>query len=122
MASLSNNMVFLVALVTAALLATASGQGFLAKKGEVSSASVKAELTGVISEVLGQGHGVADARLTKIHKSLDPLFRALPKNKEGRISSPFMRYAVRRYFSQTHGWVVKGFNAWDEQGTPQSLV
>jgi hypothetical protein len=27
-----------------------------------------------------------------------------------------MRYAVRRYFSQTHGWIVRGFSGYEEQG------
>jgi len=33
---------------------------------------------------------------------------------QGHISAHVMRYAVRRYFSQTHGWIVKGFNAYEE--------
>jgi hypothetical protein len=74
----------------------------------------------VLSEVLGHGHGVMDARLRKIHKTLDPLFRALPKNRQGNINAPVMRYAVRRYFSQTHGWIVKGFS--DEDQTNTSVV
>merc|ERR1719160_1556330 len=106
MVSPSSTMFLLGALVT-----TASAREFLsAKRVE----TVQAELNGIISEMLGKGHGVADARLSKIHKTLDPLFRALPKNKQGHISAPLMRYAVRRYFSQTHGWFVKGFNSWDE--------
>eukprot|EP00746_Dinoflagellata_sp_MGD_P158515 gnl/MRDRNA2_/MRDRNA2_86492_c0_seq17.p1 gnl/MRDRNA2_/MRDRNA2_86492_c0~~gnl/MRDRNA2_/MRDRNA2_86492_c0_seq17.p1 ORF type:complete len:552 (+),score=112.98 gnl/MRDRNA2_/MRDRNA2_86492_c0_seq17:118-1773(+) len=101
-----------------ALVATAAGSGdkFLGAKHKVNSAAAKAELDSVLDEVLGQGHGLGDARLRKIHKTLDPLFRALPKNWYGHVSAPVMRYAVRRYFSQTHGWIVRGFNAYDEQG------
>merc|ERR1719214_40709 len=59
-------------------------------------------------------------RLSKIHKTLDPLFHSLPKNKQGRVSAPVMRYAVRRYFSQNHGWIVKGFSAHEESGNASS--
>merc|ERR1719424_1839742 len=50
-----------------------------------------------------------DAGLAKIRESLAPIFRALPKNRQGRVSSPVMRYSVQRYFSQQNAWVVKGF-------------
>jgi len=111
MVSQSAMLVFLGALV-----ATAGGREFLGAKRKVSSEAAKAELNGVLDEVLGQGHGLANARLSKIHKTLDPLFRALPKNRLGYVSAPVMRYAVRRYFSQTHGWIVRGFNPHEEQG------
>eukprot|EP00746_Dinoflagellata_sp_MGD_P158509 gnl/MRDRNA2_/MRDRNA2_86492_c0_seq10.p1 gnl/MRDRNA2_/MRDRNA2_86492_c0~~gnl/MRDRNA2_/MRDRNA2_86492_c0_seq10.p1 ORF type:complete len:550 (+),score=95.20 gnl/MRDRNA2_/MRDRNA2_86492_c0_seq10:118-1767(+) len=100
-----------------ALVATAAGSGdkFLGAKHKVNSAAAKAELDSVLDEVLGQGHGLGDARLRKIHKTLDPLFRALPKNWYGHVSAPVMRYAVRRYFSQSHGWIVKGFSGLPEE-------
>jgi len=71
--------------------------------------SIRAELKGVLDEVLGQGHGVARSRLARIHATLQPLFQSLPKNNKGHLSGPVMRYAVRRYFSQQHAWIVKGF-------------
>jgi len=98
-----------IVLLVGALVSTASAHEFLAAQRRVSSASVRVELNGVLDEVLGQGHGVADARLIKIHKTLDPLFRSLPKNSQGSVSVPIMRYAVRRYFSQEHAWILKGF-------------
>merc|ERR1719335_308041 len=102
--------------ILAAVASIANGREFLGSKRKIDSAAAKAELNGVLDEVLGQGHGLAVARLRKIHKSLDPVFRALPKNRQGYISAPVMRYAVRRYFSQSHGWIVRGFNAYEEQG------
>lgn len=96
-------------LVLGALAFSVSGREFLGANRKIDSATVKSELDGVLAEVLGLGHGVADARLKKIHVSLGPLFRSLPKNNLGRVSAPVMRYAVRRYFSQNHGWIVKGF-------------
>jgi len=82
---------------------------FLGPKTQINAAGLRAELTGVVSEVLGNGHGVVQPRLTNIRRILQPLFSTLPKNKGGKISAPLMRYAVRRYFSQSHAWIVKGF-------------
>merc|ERR1719456_810711 len=89
-----------------ALFRACQGQGFLSQKPEN---GIRAELKGVLDEVLGQGHGFAHSRLAKIRATLDPLFRSLPKNNKGHLSGPVMRYAVRRYFSQEHAWIVKGF-------------
>jgi hypothetical protein len=93
-------------LVFFGLFPPCEGQGFLSQKP---ANSIRAELKGVLDEVLGQGHGVARSRLAKIQSTLQPLFRSLPTNKQGRLSGPVMRYAVRRYFSQEHAWIVKGF-------------
>lgn len=94
-------------LVCLALLPSCHGQGFLHQKPE--TASIQAELKGVLSEALGQGHGVSESRLARIRAAVQPLFRSLPKNNKGHLSGPLMRYAVRRYFSQEHAWTVKGF-------------
>jgi len=93
-------------LVFLALFRACQGEGFLSQKPEN---SIRAELKGVLDEVLGQGHGVARSRLSKICATLLPMFRSLPKNNQGHLSGPVMRYAVRRYFSQEHAWIVKGF-------------
>jgi hypothetical protein len=37
------------------------------------------------------------------------MFQVLPKNNKNKVASQVMRYAVRRYFSQNHAWIVKGF-------------
>jgi len=85
------------------------GADFLGSNPHLRAKLVRQELQGVLTEVLGQGHGVDGAHLTKIRESLTPIFRALPKNHQGRVSAPVMRYSVQRYFSQQNGWVVKGF-------------
>jgi hypothetical protein len=108
--------------VLVALVSTANGREFLGAKRKIDSASAKAELNGLLEGALGQGHGFADSRLKAIHKVLDPLFKALPKNRHGHISSAVMRYAVRRYFSQSHGWMVKGFNAYEDQGNTSEIA
>jgi len=83
--------------------------GFLSQKPEFSSALLRAEVKGVLSEVLGAGHGITQLRLARIRSTLEPMYRTLPQNNNGRLSKAVMRYAVRRYFSQEHGWIVKGF-------------
>merc|ERR1719217_1482329 len=96
-------------LLLLAMLAPARGAEFLGANPELTAAAVRNELRGVLSEVLGHGHGVDAADLMKIRQTLSVLFRALPKNRDGRLSAPVMRYAVQRYFSKQHGWIVKGF-------------
>lgn len=106
----------LLSVIAASVNADSKSQ-FLGSKRKVSSASVQAELNSVLGDVLGQGHGVADSRIRRIYKTLTPMFRSLPKNNRGHISSAVMRYAVRRYFSQNHGWLVKGFNVHEEDAS-----
>jgi len=36
------------------------------------------------------------------------MFAALPKNENGTLEPPAVRYALHRYFVQKHGWCVKG--------------
>eukprot|EP00746_Dinoflagellata_sp_MGD_P166988 gnl/MRDRNA2_/MRDRNA2_97260_c0_seq1.p1 gnl/MRDRNA2_/MRDRNA2_97260_c0~~gnl/MRDRNA2_/MRDRNA2_97260_c0_seq1.p1 ORF type:complete len:553 (-),score=102.45 gnl/MRDRNA2_/MRDRNA2_97260_c0_seq1:88-1746(-) len=106
------------------------GQGFLGKRPKVHADSVRSELTGVVSDVLGHGHGVTKDRLARINSTLLPIFRSLPKNNRGHISEPIMKYAIRRYFSATHAWIVKGFEehadainaSYSEQDILQSRV
>jgi len=59
--------------------------------------------------VLGSGHGVDAVQINKIEAILAPMFQALPRNRQGRVSAPVMRYMVQRYFSQRHGWIIRGF-------------
>merc|ERR1719331_1681211 len=99
----------LLVLLTVPWVATSETHGgkFLGHK--MNTASIRAELQGILGEVLGHGHGVERERLEKIRGVLAPMFQALPKNKKGNLAQQLMRYAVRRYFSQQHAWIVKGF-------------
>jgi hypothetical protein len=109
-----------VAVILAGFLVTVTGRDFLGAKRKVNSEVVQAELQGVLAEVLGQGHGVADSRFNKIRQGIAPLFQTLPKNNRGHLSKDVMRYAVRRYFRQSHGWIVKGFEVHAESVTVNS--
>merc|ERR1719281_509038 len=59
--------------------------------------------------MLGIGNGIDGSRLRSIRATSEPIFNVLPKNHHGRLSPAYFRYAVRRFFSQQHGWVIKGF-------------
>merc|ERR1719265_118030 len=91
------------------LFQDAHGRAFLGANPELQAAAVRQELQGVLEEVLGAGHGVDSKELLKIKAFLSPMFRALPKNLQGHVSAPVMRYIVQRYFSGRYGWVIRGF-------------
>mmetsp|Transcript_44128 Transcript_44128/g.94615 ORF Transcript_44128/g.94615 Transcript_44128/m.94615 type:complete len:612 (+) Transcript_44128:239-2074(+) len=44
----------------------------------------------------------------EVESRLEPMFLALPKDSDGRISSSSARYALHRYFKKQHGWSLKG--------------
>jgi hypothetical protein len=85
------------------------GRAFLGANPELQAAAVRQELQGVLAEVLGAGHGVDSKELSKIKAFLSPMFLALPKNRQGHVSAPVMRYIVQRYFSGRYGWIIRGF-------------
>jgi len=103
------NMHILLFLLAGLAGADTHGQGFLGKRPKVHADAIRAEIQGVLGEVLGQGHGISEHRLSHINATLLPIFRALPKNSRGHVSEPLMKYAMRRYFSATHAWILKGF-------------
>jgi len=100
-----------VVLLLALLCPFADGRDFLGSNQRVDTASIHQAIHETLREVLGSGHNVDSRRLATINATLMPLFNSLPKNHLGRLSAPFMRYAVQRYFSQRHGWIVKGFES-----------
>jgi len=58
-------------------------------------------------------------KLRGIKDELRPMFAALPKTEEGRLEPSVVRYALHRYFVQTHGWYMMGLDpkggSWDAQ-------
>jgi hypothetical protein len=117
-----------VILLLVAMIPTIDGRSFR-NPDEQQASMIRNELQGVLGDVLGHGHGIESARLTKIREGLAPIFRSLPKNQQGRISAPIMRYSVQRYFSQEYGWILKGFephavsaNISDNSGVMQSKL
>lgn len=47
-------------------------------------------------------------RLRSLEEELRPLYAALPKDAQGRLSPSTVRHAVHRYFAQWRGWHMKG--------------
>jgi hypothetical protein len=88
-----------VVLLLGIFASTANCRDFLGVRHMINTTSVQEELDGILSEVLGHGHGVVNARLVKIQSALEPMFHSLPKNDKGHISASHMRYSVQRYFS-----------------------
>merc|ERR1719387_1188818 len=99
-------LLFLIA-TSSSTLTRVSADEFLGRRLDLSY--VDSVIQNSLSEAFGENHGIQDERLSLINATLAPLFNALPKNQYNRLSTPSMRYAVQRYFSERHGWVVKGF-------------
>lgn len=90
------------------LVSGVCADGFLSKNAKKVQ-QVRDELNSVLSRVLGHGHGVDASGLADITVTIKPMFDALPKNRQGRLSAAVMRYVVSRYFQQHRGWIMKGF-------------
>jgi len=95
-----------IALVLTSPARLIAAEGFLkARPEEVNKEDVRQLL---LAELSGR---VDSAKLQGIEAELSPLFDSLPKNHEGRLEAPLVRYALHRYFVQKNGWYVKGLDA-----------
>jgi len=47
-------------------------------------------------------------KVAALEESLRPIFLALPKTADGQLSKGTARYALHRFFSEKHGWSIKG--------------
>lgn len=61
------------------------------------------ELTGDFKPTSPEDH-----RLVKLQNALKPMWPALPKDKDGKISHSVVRYAIHRLMVDYYGWYVKG--------------
>jgi hypothetical protein len=50
------------------------------------------------------------ARLQHFEDELRPMYTSLPKNENGLLDPPAVRYALHRYFVHKHGWNVVGLD------------
>merc|ERR1719247_1155100 len=90
------------------------GRGFLKRSAsdiQMDVQAVQQELHEALRGALGHGHGVDHKQILVANATLLPMFQSLPKNEHGRVGAAAMRYAVQRYFSKNHGWIIKGFEA-----------
>jgi len=85
--------------------AAAEPRDFLRK---VSIREVEADLQATLNTLLRGGSASGAERLEKIEAKTWQSFQALPKNAEGRLAPPAVRYVVHGYFAREHGWLIKG--------------
>lgn len=62
-----------------------------------------------MGHALGCGGRVEEEALTAIERSLLPMWKALPKNGQGRIEKRMLRYLTHRHFMRKSSMVVRGF-------------
>jgi len=83
-----------------------SGKGALE---QVRVNDVEAALSSELAAALGGGHG--EAKISQMERALRPMYDILPKNSFGNLGRASVRYALRRFFVQKHGWFVKGLES-----------
>jgi len=63
-------------------------------------------------------------RISRIRDSVKPLYTVMPKDDDGSLSKETARYALHRYFTEKHGWSIKGLQpagaAWQHVMTVES--
>lgn len=79
---------------------------FLAVTIGVAQASVGDDLLSEL--VAGLPAARQSSRLPELQAVLQPMYVALPKDADGRLSQPVVRYALHRLMVQEHGWYIKG--------------
>merc|ERR1719454_600554 len=79
--------------------------------------------------MLGGEAAKIEGRLKRIQEHLQVTFKAMPKNKDGKLEHAAVRYTLHGYFVQRHGWYVRGlsdvgesFNATSQEGVLQDRV
>jgi len=97
--------VALAALVSVSLACLGNASDFLARTEDTYITKEDVERS-MIHEL----SGVASSRIHSIQDELRPMFAALPKNQQGRLEPPTVRYALHRYFVQKHGWYMMGLD------------
>jgi hypothetical protein len=107
-------MVYALVLLMLSLSTLGEGRGFLQRSAadvKMDVHAVHQELQAALCGALGNGHGVDRKQILAANATLIPMFQSLPKNEHGRVGTAAMRYAVQRYFSKNHGWIIKGFES-----------
>jgi hypothetical protein len=96
--------------------ALVAGAGFLVHGGGEHAVHLglrSAELQAAMASVLGCGSAAEGEEATKadtaeVERALGPIWRALPKNPDGRPEWKQLRYLAHRYFSQRSSFVIRG--------------
>jgi len=93
----------------------------------VSSQEVQQQFHAQLRTMLGQGDPADMARLERLQSLLKPLHAAVPKRADGGLEHGTARYVLHRFFSQQHGWHVRGLEAtggekWSDAESSTSML
>jgi hypothetical protein len=110
--------------VTACLVVKASANAFLGSHPNMNDRPVmKHEVDDALSLEIAFEKSSVDIK--NIEEDLSPLFATLPKNEQGKLEPPVVRYALHRYFAQKYGWYLNGLHnageAWNSS-SPTSIM
>merc|ERR1719428_105298 len=79
-----------------------------------------------IHQSLAKASDKGKGSLVDIGRSLISTFESLPKNEQGHLEGPAIRYLVHSYFLKEHGWLIRGLepqvvhnSTYDELGDTQ---
>jgi hypothetical protein len=78
-------------------------------RGEIDATAFRAEVQNAMAEALGCGGKVDEEQLSEIERVLLPMWKASPKNTNGRIERRQLRYLAYRYFMQRFSVMIRGF-------------
>jgi len=90
---------------------SANGQVFLGSRDQHLSMhnSGALDLLTELERAVGQDQRQAtERRVNRLEEALQPMFLAMPKQKDGHLSAAAVRYLLHRLFVQRHGWLVNG--------------
>jgi len=96
-------------IVSASLMASASGRAFLNHDHASGVMNAEALKKTLLDEIESNYASVGrNGALKRLQATLKPLFDSLPKNEHGNLGHAPVRYALHRIFVQRHGWYIKG--------------
>eukprot|EP00931_Biecheleriopsis_adriatica_P113721 TRINITY_DN8887_c1_g1_i1.p1 TRINITY_DN8887_c1_g1~~TRINITY_DN8887_c1_g1_i1.p1 ORF type:complete len:565 (-),score=116.06 TRINITY_DN8887_c1_g1_i1:30-1724(-) len=102
-----SSIIFAAAAAVASAAGLGDGSNFRSSKVRPAGA-----LLDKLEELLGSRHRTStEARITSLEEALRPIFTALPKNANGAVRPPAVRYALHRLFMQRHAWQFKGLDS-----------
>mmetsp|Transcript_47254 Transcript_47254/g.109335 ORF Transcript_47254/g.109335 Transcript_47254/m.109335 type:complete len:672 (+) Transcript_47254:57-2072(+) len=58
----------------------------------------------------GTHRGFTDSHLEELRREMASFFAALPKNEDGRLAHPTVRYALHQHFLREHAWYIRSLN------------
>jgi len=98
--------IFFVA-ITIAFMSQGEGSDFLRPHAAEESSEVARQrvVEGLLREL---ARGSDPLALLELEEELRPLFEALPKDVDGLLEAPTVRYALHRHFAHWRGWHMQG--------------